>query len=134
MLGKDLSMQLTRTGEPNEVIMSPNGEGADMGLGDSGTEPENIKDPKIRAEYKIALEKNRQQIERYTKQYHLRDWLKDYPKRQELYIVRAYSTLPYNNEELQQFLDKYIEDKATRERILTSVKTNIEKVDKERRK
>ncbi len=117
--------------DPNEVILSPTGVSADFGL-PSGIAPESVKDPKVRAEYATALEKNRQQIENHVKQHQLRYWLKDYPKRNELYIVHAYSTPPYNNEELQKYLNRFIKDKETRDRIITTVKTNIEKAEKEK--
>jgi len=111
--------------DPNEVVGSPNSVGALMGL-PSGISPESIKDPKLRAEYEAALQKNRQQIERRTKQYRLHDRLKSYPKRAERYIVKAYSKPPFNLEELKQYLGKYAVDKKTRARILDAVKKNME--------
>jgi len=47
--------------DPNEELWSPNAVGADMGL-PSGIAPESVKDPKLRAEYEAALQKNREQI------------------------------------------------------------------------
>jgi hypothetical protein len=91
----------------------------------SGIAPESIKDPKLRAEYKAAIEKNRKKAERYNEQYRLRDWLKRFPKRAEDYIVDAYSKPPFNLEELKQYLDKYIADEKTRSRILEIVKKNM---------
>jgi hypothetical protein len=111
--------------DPNEVIWSPNAVGALMGL-PSGISPESIGDPKLRAEYEVALQKNREQIERYTKQYRLRDWLKSYPKRAERYIVKAYSKPPIDLEELKQYLGRYAVDEKTRARILAAVTKNIE--------
>ncbi|MCK4824602.1 hypothetical protein KA005_53110 [bacterium] len=111
--------------DPNEEIWSPNAVGALMGL-PSGISPEGVKDPKLRAEYKAALQKNREQIERRTKQYRLHDWLKSYPKRAERYIVKAYSKPPFNLEELKQYLGKYAVDEKTRARILDAVKKNME--------
>jgi hypothetical protein len=111
--------------DPNEVIWSPNAVAASMGF--PGTiEPESIKDPKLRAEYEAALEKNRQDIERHTRQYRLHNWLKRFPKRAEEYIILTYSERPFNLDELKQYLDKYIADKKTRSRILDTVKKNIE--------
>ena len=112
--------------DPNEVVGSPNSVGALMGL-PSGISPESIKDPKLRAEYEAALQKNREQIERRVKQYRLHDWLKHYPKRAEGYIVQMYSQPPFNLEELKQYLEKYVVDKKTRARILDAVKKNMEK-------
>ncbi|UCH50379.1 MAG: hypothetical protein JSV54_04950 [Chloroflexota bacterium] len=112
--------------DPNEEIWSPNAVGALMGL-PSGMAPEGIKDPKLRAEYEAALQKNREEIERHTKQYRLHDWLKSYPKRAERYIVKVYSRPPFNLGELKQYLGKYAVDEKTRARILAAVTKNMEK-------
>jgi len=93
----------------------------------SGVTPEAIKDSKLRAEYKQAIDKNRKKAEKYLKQSKMRDWLKSYPKSAERDIILAYSEPPFNLEELRQYLEKYIVDKKTRARILDSVKKNIEK-------
>jgi hypothetical protein len=111
--------------DPNEELWSPNAVGADMGL-PSGIAPEGVKDPKLRAEYEAALQKNREQIERYTKQYRLRDWLKRFPKRAEEYIIRAYSKPPFNLDELKEYLEKYAVDEKTRARILDAVTKNMQ--------
>ena len=92
----------------------------------AGASPEHIKDPKLRADYEAAIEKNRRKAERYLEQSRLRDWLKRYPKRAEEYIILAYSDQPFNLQELKQYLDKYIADEKTRNRILDTVKKNIE--------
>jgi len=111
----------------NEEILSPNAVAMELGLPAGGMAPEGIKDPKLRAEYEAALQKNREQIERHTKQYRLHDWLKSYPKRTERYIVLAYSEPPFNLEELKQRLETYVADKKTRARTLDAVKKNMEK-------
>ncbi len=68
--------------DPNEVLLSPNGVGASMGL-PSGIAPEGVKDPKLRGEYEAALETNRQKIERHTEQRRLHDWLTRFPPSRE---------------------------------------------------
>jgi hypothetical protein len=112
--------------DPNEEILSPNAIAIKLGLSDSGMSPENVKDPKLRAEYEAALEKNRHDIERYTKQYRLHDWLKRFPKSAEEYIILAYSEPPFNLEELKQNLEKYKIDEKTKTRIIDYVQKNIE--------
>lgn len=112
--------------DPNEVLLSPNSVGTDMGIPVGGMAPESVKDPKLRAEYEAALQKNREQIERHTKQYRLRDWLNRFPKRAEEYIIRAYSKPPFDVEELKQYLDKYITDTKTKARILDAVTKNMQ--------
>lgn len=111
---------------PNEELRSPKAVGALMGF-PSGIAPEGVKDPKLRAEYEAALQKNREEIERHTEQYRLRKWLKRFPRRAEPYIVKAYSKPPFNLEELKQYLGKYAVDEKTRARILDAVKKNMEK-------
>lgn len=93
----------------------------------SGVSPEAIKDPKIRAEYENAIEKNRQKAERHLEQYTLRKWLNRFPKRAEIYIVDAHSKPPFNLEELKQYLDKYKINEKTKTRIIETVTKNIEK-------
>jgi hypothetical protein len=93
----------------------------------SGVVPEAIKDPKLRAEYEAAIEKNRQKAERYNEQYSLRKWLKMFPRNAEPYIIQAYSNPPFNLEELKQYLDNYIADEKTKIRILDTVTNNVEK-------
>jgi hypothetical protein len=112
--------------DPNEELWSPNAVGAFMGL-PSGIAPEGVKDPKLRAEYEAALQKNRDKIERHSAQRRLHDWLKRFPKRAEEYIIQAYSKPPFDVEELKQYLDKYIADTKTKARILDAVTKNMEK-------
>jgi hypothetical protein len=92
----------------------------------AGIAPEAIKDPKSRAEYEAAIEKNRQKAERYRKQSRLRTWLKRFPKRAEEYIIRAYSKPPFNLDELKEYLEKYAVDEKTRARILDAVTKNMQ--------
>lgn len=91
------------------------------------------KDPDLRAEYDAAIEKMReiekdtQKREWNSKQYRLRKLQKRFAPTAERYIVRAYSKLPFNLEELKQYLEKYVTNKKTRARILDAVKKNMEK-------
>lgn len=112
--------------DPNEILRSPNAVAASMGF--PGTiAPESIKNPTLRAEYEVAIERNRQKIERYSEQSRLHKWLKRFPRHAEPYIIRAYSKPPFNLEELKQYLKKYIVDDKTRARILDAVTKNMEK-------
>lgn len=112
--------------DPNEVLWSPNAVGAAMGF--PGTvAPASIKDPKLCAEYEAAMERNNQKIERYTEQSRLHKWLKRFPRHAEPYIIRAYSKLPFDLDELGQYLNNYIADEKTKDKILDAVKKNMEK-------
>ena len=112
--------------DPNERLRLQVEPPAATGLS-PGVAPEAIKEPTLRAEYEAAIERNRQKIERHTKQYRLHDWLKSYPKRAEGYIVQMYSQPPFNLEELKQYLGRYAVDEKTRARILAAVTNNMEK-------
>lgn len=114
------------TWDPNDLPVSNVVPPLATGL-PSGVAPEAIKDPKLRAEYEAAIEKNRQKAERYNEQYSLRKWQKRFPKVAERYIVRAYSKPPFNLEEMKQYLEKYIADTKTKDRILDAVTKNMEK-------
>ena len=100
-------------------------------LGASGMSPEHIKDPVRRAEYEVAIKKNRQRAEGQIQQRRLRTWLQRFPKRAESYIIEAYSRPPFNLEELQQYLDQYLADEKTRTRITDAVTQNIEQQTKD---
>ncbi|MCH8120532.1 MAG: hypothetical protein IIC00_12480 [Planctomycetes bacterium] len=92
-----------------------------------GISPEVIKNQELRAIYEKAIERNRLKSVRYLEQSRLRDWLKRFPKRAEAYIIQAYSKPPFNLQELKQYLDKYIANKKTKDKILDAVKKNMEK-------
>lgn len=112
--------------DPNESILSPNAVASELGF--PGTvEPQSIKDPHLRAEYEAAIDANRQEIENYVKQNQLHKWLKHYPNRAEEYVIQAYSTPPYNNEELNHYLNDYKIDEVTKARIIDTVTDNINK-------
>ena len=108
---------------PHGRLLGPNSVGADMGLPE-GIAPENVRDPALRARYKAAIEQNRRDIERYTEQSRLHDWLKWFPKHLEGDMIQAYSKPPFDVAELKQCLDKYITDQTIRARILDTVKKN----------
>lgn len=112
--------------DPNDLPVSNIVPPSATGL-PGGVASEAIKDPKLRAEYETAIEKNRQKAERYGEQYRLRGWLKRFPKRAEEYIIQSYSKPPFDVEELKQYLDKYIADTKTKARILDAVTKNMEK-------
>jgi hypothetical protein len=111
--------------DPNEELLSPNAVGAFMGL-PSGIAPESVGDPRLRAEYEEALQKNSEIIQRHSQQRRLHRWLKWYPKMIEEDIILLYSEPPFNLEELRQYLGKYAVDEKTRARILDAVTKNMQ--------
>lgn len=90
-----------------------------------GVAPESIKDPKLRAEYEASIEKNNQKARKYSEQYSLRNLQKSFLKHSEKYVVNAYSKPPLNADELNGFLQTYVADQASRERILKAVAQRI---------
>jgi hypothetical protein len=92
----------------------------------SGVAPHAIKDPRLRAEYEEAIERNRQKAQRYSEQNRLHKWLKRFPKTAEEYIIRAYSKPPFDVGELKEFLQTYITDEETKATILHAVTKNTE--------
>lgn len=112
--------------DPDKVPQSPNGVGADLGIPAGGIAPEDIRDAALRDKYKAAIDENRRQIDRYTQQSRLRDWLKTFPQSAEHYIIQAYSHPPYNTEELRKELAQHKIDESARARMLAAVKKNCE--------
>jgi len=94
-------------------------------MGVSGMAPQMISDPKQRAAYEEAIEKNRLKAERRNAQLLSRRWLKWFPPRTEKYIIRMYSRSPYNIEELNGLLMQSLCDKQTRTRILDAVQKKM---------
>ena len=105
-------------------ILSPNAIGVAMGL-PSGISPEDVKEP-LRTKYESALQENRKEIERRVEQSKLHRWLEKFPKRAEDYIIGVYSVPPFNTKELEQLLNKYNIDIASKNRIFDSVNRNIQ--------
>jgi len=90
----------------------------------SGMNPSNIKDPKARAQYKAAIEKNNKQIEYVTEQRTIRKLERMFSHVAADHLVEAYSQPPYKLDELKRSLDVYIKDVATKQKILDRVATN----------
>jgi len=92
-----------------------------------GMPPEMIKDPVLRAEYEQAIKKNREKIKIRNEQLKLRNIKKRYFRIVEKYLVSTYSIPPYDNEELEEYLNKYITDEKTRAQIVDALTKRINK-------
>lgn len=113
--------------DPNEVMyLHPNTIPRGVSSWAGGMDPKAIEDPLARAEYEAVLEAHRQKLEKQSEQFRLRDWLKQYPKSIETYMINVYSRPPYDSEELKQMLDASDMDQETQTRILETVTRNIE--------
>jgi hypothetical protein len=88
----------------------------------AGVDPAAIKDAKLRGEYEAAIEANGRKIARATLQIRARDLKTDWGREAERFIVSTYIEIPDGAAELDALLKQYIEDAATRTRILDAVK------------
>jgi len=95
-------------------------------IGTSGMAPQMIEDPKQRAAYEEAIEKNRLKAETRHTQLMARRWLKSFSPPAKQYIVQMYSKPPYATEELTQLLMQLIPDEQVRTGILNAVWKNTE--------
>ena len=113
--------------DPNERLVGPNGVMPPAGVPRAGgMDPAGIKDPVLRAQYEEAIRANNEKNARWGDQYALRNHLKWFPKLAEGYIVMAYSTLPFDLPELEQYLKTYMADEASTTRILAAVTKNMQ--------
>lgn len=112
---------------PNEMPLSPNAVGADLGIPVGGMAPENIKDRDLRVKYEAALRENEEEIEKYGEQYQLHKWLTWYPKTAEDYIIQLYSQPPFDADELAKYLSQYGIPQQAKTRILNDVARNMQK-------
>ena len=94
-------------------------------FGTSGMDPKSIKDPKQRAAYEQAIERNNLKTQKFHEQNRARRWLKRFPQEAEEYIIQMYSKPPYNPEELSILLKQFVADERTRTRILDTVDKNM---------
>lgn len=94
---------------------------------DSGASPESIRDPELRAEYEKAITENNKKIERYNEQLDYHRKMKLFSKTTSHYAIYAYSAPPYNTDELNDLLKKYITDKSLNMKISEGVATEMAK-------
>lgn len=89
-----------------------------------GTPPSAIKDPHLRAEYEKAIAENKRKSEKVDQQLPLLLHGPSFRKHAEQWLVGAYSQQPLRKMELKRYLDIYLRDDATRQRILSEVDKN----------
>jgi len=90
-----------------------------------GGSPAVIKDPKLRAQYEAAIEKNWKKAERYRIQYRSRQLKEHLEGVTQRLMVELYSIPPYNTKELERYLTKTIKNKATRDDIRKRINDRI---------
>ncbi len=87
--------------------------------------PNEIADPQIREKYKADLETYNKATEKFNEQHDYQQIKEGYFPAAARFIIAAYSSTPYNTDELRQYLDKYITDPETKTNILNAVAKNI---------
>ncbi len=87
----------------------------------SGAPPSAIKDPRLRRQYETAIADNERKAQRVNKQFPLISRGPSFKKEAERWLIQAYSQPPTRNAELKRYLDIYLRDAKTRQRILDEV-------------
>lgn len=106
--------------EPNFSPPLPKG----LTVGVSGMSPSSIKDPKLRKEYEANIKKHDIQVNSYNRQIDLRNAKAKLSKYLLKFIADFYARKPYNNLELSQYLDTYLNDPQLKSSILETLKQN----------
>jgi hypothetical protein len=91
----------------------------------AGVAPEAIKEPKLRAQYQAAIAANAKKAREYDRQYMLRHIREVFFPKAEQYLVSAYTKPPYDLDELRVYLNEYLADAASKERIVNEVKKKM---------
>jgi hypothetical protein len=86
-----------------------------------GSPPSAIKDPRLRAKYEAAIADNKRKSQKAIQQVPLLLHGPPFRVRAESWLVQAYSQAPARNAELRRYLEVYVRDYKTRQRILSEV-------------
>jgi len=86
-----------------------------------GSPPSAIKDPVLRARYESAIAENKRKSQRVEQQLPLLLHGPQFKTRAERWLIQAYSQPPTRTEELKRYLSIYVQDKTSRQRILSEV-------------
>jgi hypothetical protein len=73
-----------------------------------------------------AIKENRENIKYRREQFDLRKIKKRRSRTLERYLVSVYSIAPYDNEELERYLNKNMADEKVRAKIVEAVKKDME--------
>jgi hypothetical protein len=120
-----LEKAIDKNWDPNDVPLKtvPLPQGVS---GDPGIDPKDIQDPTQRAAYEAVIEKNRQNVQEYNKQYMLRRLEKFFLPKAEKYMTRVYLKSPYDVNELQRLLDRYVKADEKKAHILRGYAIGLE--------
>jgi hypothetical protein len=87
----------------------------------AGTPPSAIKNAKLRAQYEAAIAENKRKSQKVDQQLPLLLHGPPFKARAEHWLIGAYSQPPFRNAELKRYLEIYMQDQKTRQRILNEV-------------
>lgn len=90
----------------------------------AGTPPSAIKDPKLRAQYEVAIAENKRKSQRVDQQFPLLARGPSFRSRAEYVLIQFYSQPPFRTNELRRYLETHLKDAAARKRILDAVEKN----------
>lgn len=98
--------------------------------GASGMSPDAIQDPKLRAEYIVAVQKLHAEQERYNQQFEARELEHEFLGKAKRYIISSFSKPPLADAELKAYLDASRFEEPSKAEILAKVAKEIAQVPK----
>ena len=90
-----------------------------------GAPPSAIKNPKLRRQYETEIAENQRKAEKALEQIPLQTDGAFFKSNAERVLIQLYSQPPYRTNELTQYLQTYLRDRAARKRILDAVINNV---------
>lgn len=87
----------------------------------SGISPEAIKDSQLRARYEAAIQANKEKAARFNRQFLLHRLDKELTENLKRFVANAYARPPFDQTELEYYLNTYITDNGLRQSILDEV-------------
>jgi len=91
----------------------------------SGTSPDDVTDPKLRAEYEASIKANEAFNSKRNEQLQLKELNETLVPLQQKYVVDLYSMKPYNLPELKNLMSKYQLTDAAKQRVIDQVTANM---------
>lgn len=92
---------------------------------DSGASPQDVADPKLRAEYEASIRANEAFNSKRNEQLQLKELNETLVPLQQKYVVDLYSVAPYNLSELNNLLSKYQLADTAKQKIIDQVTVNM---------
>ena len=92
---------------------------------DSGASPQDVADPKLRAEYEASIKANQAFNAERNEQLQLKELNETLVPLQQKYVVDLYSVRPYNLPELKNLMNKYHLADTAKQEIINQVTANM---------